>query len=357
MEKCLTKKGDLSDLFRRNNFRYLEEAIERYTTVTSSEVSGTGVKAGLKLAVYYLLKAASKVLQGMYLIDDDDEGAKDVANWVVVLELHKDLIFGDAQYNLNKSREEKLRRPQRQPLNEDLQKIRVHSMQVIHELGSTGDLMDSHKYVELRDTLVCRLTLSNARRGGEPSRLKISNWEEANKGEWLDQRHMSNLSPLDKALANTLKVGYQTGKGNHHLVPILFPQDCIPGLHKVADSNVRRVCGIVEENHYLFSTLNGLEHVSGWHAVKKVCDKLQLQDAKRITATTNRHRVSTEFALMDVPASDRDYIYKHLGHSEEVNKNVYQAPLAVKAITVFGRRLQVLDRGGKCVYFFLTHYQ
>ncbi len=346
------KTGNLSDLFRRNNFRHLEEAVERYTTVESSEVSGTGIKAGLKLAVYYLLKAASKVLQGIYLIDDNDEGANDIVNWVVVLDLNKDLIFGDAQYNINKNREEKLRRPQQQPLEADIQKIRLYTIQQIDDLGSTSnELMNSHKYVELRDMLVCRLTLYNARRGGEPSRLKIRNWEEANEGVWLDQRHLTNLNPLDKALAKTLKIGYQTGKGNNHLVPILFPQDCIQGLRKVADSNVRQSCGIVEENHYLFPTLNGLEHVSGWHAVKKVCEKLHLQDTKRITATNNRHRVSTEFALMDVPLSDRNYIYKHLGHSEEVNQNVYQAPLAIKAITVVGRRLQDLDRGGKPFVF------
>ncbi len=51
------------------------------------------------------------------------------------------------------------------------------------------------------------------------------------------------------------------------------------------------------------------------------------------------------FALMDIPPEDRPFIFKHLGHSEEINTGVYQAPLALKEITVVGRRLQHLDTG------------
>ena len=155
------------------------------------------------------------------------------------------------------------------------------------------------------------------------------------------------MDPIDKALATTLKVGYQTGKGNQHLVPVLFPQDCISGLRKLANKCIRKACGIAEENDYLFPTLRGDTHVSGWHSVKRVCEKLVLADPEKVTATQNRHRVSTEFALMDIPMGERDYIYKHMGHSEQVNQNVYQAPLALQEIMVVGRRLQTIDTGGK----------
>lgn len=36
---------------------------------------------------------------------------------------------------------------------------------------------------------------------------------------------------------------------------------------------------------------------------------------------------------------------KHLGHSEETNKNIYQTPLALKELTVVGSRLQTIDEG------------
>lgn len=50
-------------------------------------------------------------------------------------------------------------------------------------------------------------------------------------------------------------------------------------------------------------------------------------------------------------SDDRDHNYKHLWHSEDVNRNVYQAPVAVKAL---------LDKGGKWPFispelYFLKH--
>lgn len=85
--------------------------------------------------------------------------------------------------------------------------------------------------------------------------------------------------------------------------------------------------------------------MSGWHAVSSVCDNVTLTNKSIVTATKNRHRVSTMFALMDVPENDRQFIYKHLGHSEETNKNIYQTPLALKELTVVGSRLQTIDEG------------
>ena len=39
---------------------------------------------------------------------------------------------------------------------------------------------------------------------------------------------------------------------------------------------------------------------------------------------------------MDLSMGEKDYIYKHMGHSEQVNQNVYQAPLALQQIMVVG---------------------
>ena len=53
--------------------------------------------------------------------------------------------------------------------------------------------------------------------------------------------------------------------------------------------------------------------------------------------------MSTVFSSMDISRNDREYIYKHLGHSEQINKNVYQCPMAVKEITVVGKKLLDID--------------
>lgn len=263
--------------------------------------------------------------------------------FVKVLDMHQHIMFGDAAYAMNKVRQEKLRRPQEEPLEEDIQKLRSHIVNKITQLSSDDQtLTNQHKYIELRDCVLSRLILYNARRGGEPSRLFIEEWIDADKSNWLNKKHMEKLDPIDKALASELKIAYQTGKGKH-LVPVLFPRDTHTAVRKLADKNLRQQVGIAEENQYLLpSTNESSDHTSGWYSVYSVCIKVELKAPENITSTRNRHRVSTEFAMMDVPVSEREYLFKHLGHSEDTNQHIYQAPLAVRELTVVGRRQQPL---------------
>ncbi len=105
--------------------------------------------------------------------------------------------------------------------------------------------------------------LYNARRGGEPSRLFIEEWIDADKSKWLHKKHMEKLDPLDTALASELKIAYQTGKGKH-LVPVVFPKDTHIIVSKLADNSVRKQVGIAEGNQYLFpSNSVSPDHASG----------------------------------------------------------------------------------------------
>lgn len=58
------KKGDVSDIFQRENWLHLEQAVESYTT----QEDGKTMKASLKLGLLYLIKNACKILKGTYLI-------------------------------------------------------------------------------------------------------------------------------------------------------------------------------------------------------------------------------------------------------------------------------------------------
>ena len=348
-----SKEGDASDLFKRNNFQHLEEAIEVYTSkqaASSSSASESRIKPGLKLGLYYLLKSASKIMKGLYLCEADEEGdaqAADIDKFTTVLEVNHDMIFGDAEYCLNQAREKKLRRPESQPTESDIQKVRDYTVNRITELVSDEfTWVDVHNYTELRDLVICRLTLFNARRGGEPSRLKIEDWIDADEGAWLDKLQMKNLDPIDQALSSKLKVSYQSGKGVKHLVPVLFPGDTHAAMRLLADPEARKCATVAESNKFMFpSTGHSENHMSGWHALNNVCEGLELENRQNMTATKNRHFVSSKFSIMDVSEQDRQYIYKHLGHSEETNKHIYQAPLAIKALTVVGKRLMHMDDG------------
>jgi hypothetical protein len=178
---------------------------------------------------------------------------------------------------------------------------------------------NDREFAELRDLADCRLTLFNARRGGEPARLTVRNWLDAKSNVWLSRDRLDSMTKEELQLFANIKVMYQTGKGNH-LVPFLIPQDTQAALDKLSDEETRNDCGILPTNEYLFpSTKYSTEHVYGWYAVRRICVDAGVTKPRNLTATKMRHRVSTLDASLDVPESQRCHFYKHMGHSASTN--------------------------------------
>ena len=206
---------------------------------------------------------------------------------------------------------------------------------------------DPHEFKQLVDLVVCRLTLFNGRRGGEQSRLLLGEWKDAEDGSWIDPKQIERITdPLDKALVGQFKVTYMAGKGNNHLVPVLIPADTKDAISKLAEEDLRKAAGINSTNPYLFPlTQNSVTHVVGSQCVKNVCCAAGLGDHELLTATAMSHRVSTLYALLDIPEQERQLFYKHMGHSVEINSSIYQSPLALMEVTKVGKQLQAMDLG------------
>ena len=95
-------------MFGRLNFYALRAAIGVY----SSPIGNT--KPALKQNLYYLLKRSAKTIKAILMSNGKDEESLEIERFTQqVLELWEDFIFGDAQYEFNKRRQIKLRRPER----------------------------------------------------------------------------------------------------------------------------------------------------------------------------------------------------------------------------------------------------
>lgn len=75
-----------------------------------------------------------------------------------------------------------------------------------------------------------------------------------------------------------------------------------------------------------------------------------------VTATKNRHRVSTVYASLDMSENDRKIFYDHLGHNETINKDNYQCPPGVTEVLHMGKFLSSLEGKNilytKVIFFF-----
>ena len=94
-------------------------------------------------------------------------------------------------------RQEELRAPINLPIKRDLIKIRECEKQTIENLTGDGySLYENSEFCKLRDALVCRLTLFNARRGGEPSRMLLSELSDAMNEKWVNQFQKESIQDL-----------------------------------------------------------------------------------------------------------------------------------------------------------------
>ena len=334
--------GSSIDMFLPANFDIFTEAVEK---VTNSEEEET-MKSSLVRDIFYLVQKSVKKLRAYYSMRENDELASQLERFLIGFLDEQDSFLYAARYNMEKARLVTTRKPSLLPIEEDVKAVRDYTLQIMKDLLSVFELWTSHTFIELRNSTLTRLTLLNGRRGGEVGRLLLSEWKEAEENNWIDSQRYKQLSKGEKMLVDAMKITYMAGKGNRHVVSLLIPEDTVPALRKLTDMNVRKACGVSNNNKFVFASTQLSDYdASGWHAFKDVCSKLELKRPELMNATKNRHRVSTLYAALELPERDRKLFYDHMGHSEDVNRDVYQAPLALMGITRIGKQLLDFDKG------------
>ena len=137
---------------------------------------------------------------------------------------------------------------------------------------------------------------------------------------------------------STMYITYHTGKGADHLVPVIFPVETSQAMQYLTSPEVRRDAGVEAGNIYVFaSTQKSLGHADGWHCMNDMLERINLKGA--INSTSNRHRVASILAKLELPEFERQLIYKHFGHSERINQTVYQALPGSMKLNSTGKRL------------------
>ena len=200
--------NNAGDMFHRDAMLILGKTInkicEKEGEFEDDDVYGMlKEKNGLKIVILNLLILAGKYLIGYYLMKRKDDSAKEVVDFLKVLRYYEDDLFGDAYYALGLKKNVTTKKAKSLASEEDVGLI-------YEECYSAIDLIDSFtfvgekEFVKVRTSTATSLTLFNARRGGEPVRLVISQWFEALNGDWVDEEDREN----DDA---DLVITFQTG--------------------------------------------------------------------------------------------------------------------------------------------------
>jgi len=181
------------------NFRTVVNALNELTAKEDNSLI-----AGLKLSLGYLLKkaATARFTECELIIDNDNKEVKERDKFLSVLDGSWGYLFNSAQIELESNHETCLRHPRSLPLESDVQTLRTYVMTRISTMVKDEYMVwTASEFIDLRSLLVCRLTLFNSRRGGEPVRLTLTEWHDAEKQSWLSDEMVQHVEdPMEKLL-------------------------------------------------------------------------------------------------------------------------------------------------------------
>ncbi|XP_065926621.1 uncharacterized protein [Magallana gigas] len=319
------------EMYERNHLSTLKEA---FSTLCTGE---EGEKYGLKMNLNSIFQRSIKILLGYYSETQLDSKVKELERFRKAYNFNLPDIVGKARYHTEKNSLKKARLPKSLPLEDEMRKLKQF---LIQEIDDTVENFSLNRYTWLRSLVVARLTLYHARRGEEGSRLLLEEWYDAINSTWIPQEAVESVKDdAEKYLIGQYKLAYMAGKGRK-CVPVLIPNDLVGPIELLISH--RQNFGIAETNNFLFATKSSSSHCSGWHAVFTVCEAVGISS---VTATKNRHRVSTVYATLDMSENDRKIFYDHLGHNEAINKDNYQCPPGVTEVLHMGKFLSSLEDG------------
>ena len=325
---------EVEEMFSRDNLQELVDAIKSMVEVDGKKIE----KHGTKLYLDAVILRSIKTLEGYFTEIKEDDKAKEIKMFKKAYKHRANELYPSARQACIKNSLQKLRRPDQLPNEEELKKMKCY---VSSEIEYVTTNFNVKQYSWLRSLIVSRLTLFNARRGDEASRILVEEWENAEKNVWVPDNQVEKISDeAEKYLVGKYKLAYLAGKGKK-FVPVLIPIDLIPGI-RLLKAN-REAFGILENNDFLFATKSRRSHCSGGHALKRVCRKGQID--LTITATKMRHRISSLYSSLDMKPEDRKIFLEHMGHNEITNKENYACPPGVEEVRVMSRVLNCIDEG------------
>ena len=337
----------INDMFHRSNFPFLEENIELLSYTEKRDL-----KSGTKLFIGTVLKRSIKIFKGLHLINKNDSDAEELDKFSAVLNLRWNAIFAEAECDVVRSRQDALRRPENLPLDADVGKVRRYVISETEKITSKeSEKILATDFIRLRNLTLTRITFFNARRGGEPSRILLSEWQNALDDKWMNLNKIKTLPEAEQKKLLENKILYQGGKGGGRLVPVIILKDLVPALKLLSDPLVRSRSGINSANPFLFPSSQGsMDHALGYNCILKITTEAGV--SKNLTATQIRHRASTLFSELEIPQEERESFYNHMGHSADINRHIYQCPASMQEIRV-GEFLSHIDEDAPSTSNFL----
>ncbi|KAJ8043799.1 N-lysine methyltransferase KMT5A-A [Holothuria leucospilota] len=311
-------QGHVGDMFHEQKFLSLCEAINTYTR----DVESSTERAELKLSLFRLLKKACKVIKSGHVAEGRYNACMEMDSFSAILEQNSDFVFGGSGQGIQSgcSSHEDMTGFF---LEGNVSKLRNHILKEMTSLFMDTSLVwRADNFKKLRDMTVLRLTMLNVRRGSEPCRLTVQDFQDGKWNPLSNYQEVGSTIPLvEEELMGNWTTVYQTSLGNDRLVPVCVPADCLQAMVILGSKDKRESVGVPASNPYLFADMEGrLEHhVYGWSALSNICNEAGIHTEAKVRAAENYQWVSLLYTSMELPEPDRISVFEKMGYTCESN--------------------------------------
>ena len=153
-----------ADIYRREVIAILDKVVSAVTEKQPDEVPGASItdqKSGLKVSILNLLNRTAHLLMGYFLMKNEDVRSQRVSDFLTVLKLYENEMFGYAYNDLNYRKNVALRKPIKLPKDNEVRLLRDESRLTLNSIDPFG--YPSQSYVAVRSATATCLIIVCAR--------------------------------------------------------------------------------------------------------------------------------------------------------------------------------------------------
>jgi len=336
------KIGSICEALDPTRFRQLVQSVRSVAGFNEETHSYTTPSLALKLG--HSLKKCAVFLISEALQTASKQKEEQANAFIRLSEIEwSDQVSSNALRSLH---DNKLNQPTILPLTQDIAKLSHHLASLADK--ATAELSNEASperhpgaWMTLAEVTLTQLILFNRRRVGEVSKIKLVAFQNAIVGD-IQSDMMNHLSEVEKRLCRMLTRMEVIGKcGNH--VPILLTEAYKQAIHTLI--NKRSVCGILEDNNFIFARPGSINHLRGSDVMRKYAEECGAESPSTLRGTALRKHIATLSQVMNLKDNELDVIAQFMGHNIKVHREYYRLPSELLQTAKVAKILMAMETG------------
>ena len=197
-------------------------------------------------------------------------------------------------------------------------------------------------YIQLLETVYCKVLLLNRRRPGELQRIKVYDYlESENNASHKYEEFDRALTATERVLVKKFKRVVIRGKRGRG-VPVLFSQNVQEYIKLLL--SIRNIF-LSDSNNFLFGNPGFENTIYGYKVLERHARLSGAKNPKSISSTRLRKHLATLSQIFSMTDNDMEQLATFMGHTSNVHKKSYRLPDDVYQTAKISKLLILMEDG------------